>query len=31
MSLHLLAYNLRRLLTLLGVEGTLKAIRLARG
>ena len=31
MSLHVLAYNLRRLLTLLGVEGTLKAMRLARG
>ena len=31
MSLHVLAYNLRRLLTLLGVEDTLKAMRLARG
>lgn len=31
MSLHVLTYNLRRLLTLLGVEGTLKAMRLARG
>ena len=31
MSLHVLAYNLKRLLTLLGVEGTLKAMRLARG